>query len=252
MQILPDRPIVLTIAGLDPSGCAGLLADIKTFEANGVHGMAVCTANTAQNVTVFKKPNWITQEQIIAQLLLLQQEVNFEFVKIGLVESFEIMQILVDMLIERTPEVKIIWDPVCSASDGFTFHTKIGKELLQKICSKLYLITPNMDEQEILTPGRGIDDAGVYLAQFCNVLIKGGHSFTGHSTDILFTKTGTHYFEAEKLKGVSKRGTGCVLSSAIVANLAKGESIVQACANAKNYINNYLTSSHSLVGSHGL
>ncbi len=250
MQILPDRPIVLTIAGFDPSGCAGLLADIKTFEANGVHGMAVCTANTIQNVNAFKKANWVDREEITRQLSLLQEEVNFDFVKIGLVESFELMQLLVDMLIARTPGVKIVWDPVCSASAGFTFHTRIGTELLEKICSKLFLITPNLIEQEILTPGRDTDDAGMYLSQFCNVLIKGGHGATEQSTDILYTKTSTYHLETTRIKGVEKRGTGCVLSSAIVANLAKGEDVRQACVNAKSYINHYLGSSRSLIGSH--
>ena len=250
MQVLPDSPIVLTIAGFDPSGCAGLLADIKTFEANGVHGMAVCTANTEQNVTAFRKAYWMNKEEMIGQLNLLQQEVKFEFVKIGLIESFEVLQTLVDELLRNNFAVKIIWDPVCKASAQFVFHTAIEKSLLESICSKLFLVTPNLEEQAILMPGRDVEDAGKYLSQFCNALIKGGHSAGNRSTDILFTKTGTHYFEAKRLEGDSKRGTGCVLSSAIVANLAKGEDLVEGCANAKNYIHHYLTSNQSLVGSH--
>jgi len=250
MNSLPDSPIVLTIAGFDPSGCAGLLADIKTFEANGVYGMAVCTANTEQNITAFKKPNWIKQEEIISQLRLLQQEVNFEFVKIGLIESFEVLQGVVDELIKTNPAVKIVWDPVCRASAGFEFHTEIGKGLLEQICTKLFMVTPNLDELALFTPGMEVEEAGRYLSQFCNFLVKGGHSTTEFSTDILFAKEGTYYFEAEKLKGFSKRGTGCVLSAAIISNLAKGESNVQTIANAKRYINSYLSSNHSLVGMH--
>ncbi len=250
MNSIPDSPIALTIAGFDPSGCAGILADIKTFQANGVHGMAVCTANTEQNVRTFKKANWIHKDEIIRQLNLLQQEVNFEFVKIGLIENFELLDRIINELIKQNPLVKIIWDPVCKASAQFVFHTEIEKNLLSKICSKLYLITPNLEEQAILAPGMNTEEAGIYLLQFCNVLIKGGHSTTALSTDMLFTKEDTHYFESKRLENFSKRGTGCVLSSAIVANLAKGEDLIQACANAKNYTYNYLISNPSLVGTH--
>jgi hydroxymethylpyrimidine/phosphomethylpyrimidine kinase len=250
MIALPDSPIVLTIAGLDPSGCAGLLADIKTFEANGVYGMAVCTANTEQNVDSFKKPNWIKKEEIISQLNLLQQEVKFEFVKIGLIESLELLEAIIDELIVKNPEVKIIWDPVGKASAQFVFHDSFEKKRLEGICTKLYLITPNLDEVAILAPDMEIEEAGKHLSRFCNVLIKGGHSTGTHSTDTLFTESGVHYFEGDKLQEYSKRGTGCVLSSAIAANVAKGENLIAACANAKQYIHSYLSSNHSLIGTH--
>ena len=202
--------------------------------------MAVLTANTEQNISAFNKPNWVKREEIICQLNLLQKEVNFEFVKIGLVENFEVLQVLVDELIRKNPGVKIVWDPVCKASAGFEFHTKIQNELLAKICTKLFMVTPNLDELEVFAPGIELEEAGRYLAGFCHVLVKGGHSTSENSTDILFTR----------LDGVSKRGTGCVLSAAIVANLAKGESLVQAVADSKRYINNYLSSNQSMVGTH--
>jgi len=249
MNALPDSPIVLTIAGFDPSGCAGLLADIKTFEANGVYGMAVCTANTEQNVTSFKRPNWIGKEEIINQLSLLQQEVNFDFVKIGLIENLALLNTVVDVLIEKKTEAKIIWDPVCKASAQFVFHNTVEKNLLEEICAKLFLVTPNLEEIAILAPGMDADAAGKYLSQFCRVLVKGGHSETASATDKLFTEEGVYFFESVK-ENYSKRGTGCVLSSAILANLAKGDEVVQACANAKNYVHGYLTSNHSLVGNH--
>jgi hydroxymethylpyrimidine/phosphomethylpyrimidine kinase len=249
MNSLPDSPIVLTIAGFDPSGCAGLLADIKTFEANGVYGMAVCTANTEQNITAFKRPNWIKPEEIISQLRLLQQEVNFEFVKIGLIENLELLDTVVDQLINASPSVKIIWDPVCKASAQFVFHTTLERNLLESICTKLFLITPNLDEIATLVPWLSAEDAGKFLSQFCNVLLKGGHSASVSSTDTLYSENEVYLFEAIR-ENFSKRGTGCVLSSAILANLAKGEDIVQTCANAKNYIHSYLISNHSLIGMH--
>ena len=245
MHSLPDSPIVLTIAGFDPSGCAGLLADIKTFEANGVYGMAVCTANTEQNVTAFNKTNWTDKEQIIGQLQLLQREVNFEFVKIGLIENLELLDAVVDQLLNANPSVKII----CKASAEFVFHTTLEKSLLETICGKLFLITPNLEEITTLVPWLNAEDAGKYLSQFCNVLLKGGHSASISATDTLFTENKVYLFEAVR-EDFSKRGTGCVLSSAILANLVKDDDIAQACANAKNYIHGYLTSNRSLVGMH--
>ena len=250
MNLLPDKPIVLTIAGFDPSGCAGLLADIKTFEASGVYGMAVCTANTEQNVASFERTNWIDKEQMFNQLRVLQREMSFEFVKVGLIESLGLLNELTDFLIDNNPSVKIVWDPVCRATANFVFHAKLDGRLLEEICNKLYLVTPNLDELEILAPGLNVEDGGKYLSQFCGVLVKGGHGSKNTSTDILFSKGGQTVFEAERLSGYSKRGTGCVMSSAIVANLAKGIDLEQACAKAKEYVRQYLVSNHSLVGAH--
>lgn len=250
MNSLPARSVVLTIAGFDPSGCAGILADVKTFEANGVYGMAVCTANTEQNITSFKKPNWIDGDEIIAQLNLLQRETSFEYVKIGLIENLSLLERVVDKLIRNHPSVKIIWDPVCKATAQFVFHAGMEKKFLEEICSRLYLITPNLDELSIMAAGMEVEEGGKYLSRFCNVLIKGGHSATAYATDILYTKTGVHFFEAPKLENLAKRGTGCVLSSAILANLAKGNDLAQACVSAKKYIHGYLTSNHSMVGTH--
>src|ERR1039458_918638 len=107
---MPDRPTILTIAGFDPSGCAGILADIKTMEAHGVYGMAVCTANTIQNVNEFKNPGWLRPVEILDQFRFLQKEMRFEYVKIGLIENFLVLNSVIDELIASCPEVKIIWD----------------------------------------------------------------------------------------------------------------------------------------------
>lgn len=244
------RPTVLTIAGLDPSGCAGLLADVKTFEAHNVNAMAVCTANTKQNIAEFEDANWIKVEDILSQLNLLQIETSFDFVKIGLVENFTVLQRIIDELLHYNKEVKIIWDPICKSSSYFEFHKDVDKIVLENICSKLYLITPNLEEIKLLVPEENAEDAGKYLSQFCNVLIKGGHSLDNNSIDTLFIQETIHRFKANKLTESSKRGTGCVLSSAILANLSKGQDLPKACENAKKYITNYLTSNDSLVGYH--
>lgn len=244
------RPTVLTIAGLDPSGCAGILADIKTFEAHHVSAMAVCTANTIQNVTEFNKPNWIPAIDILAQLNLLQKESKFDFVKIGLIENFRLLNTIINELLNHNPGIKIIWDPIYKASAQYKFHTGIDQLELKIICSKLFLITPNLDEIKLLVPETSPADAGKYLSQFCSVLVKGGHSEGASATDTLYSSDSIHQLESKKLTDFSKRGTGCVLSAAILSNLANSKDLFTACVEAKKYITNYLTSSNSLVGHH--
>jgi hydroxymethylpyrimidine/phosphomethylpyrimidine kinase len=238
------RPIVLTIAGLDPSGCAGLLADVKTMQAQGVYGMAVCTANTVQNVNEFENPNWIRPEEIVEQIRCLQREFKFEYIKIGLVESVSVLNSILDELIAFNPEVKIIWDPICKASASFEFHKEINSESLERICSRLYLLTPNLDELAVL------GGSGKFLARFCNTLVKGGHGLGDTSVDTLFTGDEICAFEGKRLMGFSKRGTGCVLSSAILSNLANGMDLIRACREAKEYVFNFLMSNPSKIGVH--
>lgn len=250
MQLLPDIPTLLTIAGLDPSGAAGLLADIKAFEMLGVYGMAVCTANTVQNVSSFGKTGWTDPQLLFEQLEMLQKEVHFEWVKIGLIENLEVLSGVVRRLKAHHPPVKIIWDPVCRASAGFVFHENMQQHLLEEICHSLYLITPNLDEIAVLCPGQQAEEAGRHLSGFCNVLLKGGHSSGAACNDMLFTKAGTMEFDAARLQGFEKRGTGCVLSAAILASLAKGESLPLACGLGKTYVRNFMISNHSLTGTH--
>lgn len=244
------KPIVLTIAGLDPSGCAGILADIKTFEANGAYGMAVCTANTEQNVKHFYKPNWIAEGEIIDQLRVLQEEVNFDFVKIGLVESFELLNDLVDLLLEKNSLAKIIWDPVCRASANYEFHDGADKELLEVICQKIYLVTPNIEEIKILMPGLAAKEAAKKLSEYCHVLLKDGHGHGEYSTDVLYSNNHVVQIERERHKNYAKRGTGCVLSAAITANMSRGYDLEDACRMAKDYVTGFITSGDTLIGFH--
>ena len=175
---------------------------------------------------------------------------HFEFVKIGLIENFELLNKLVDRLKTKNPLVKIVWDPVCKASASFDFHTGANQELLRDIYCKIFLITPNLDEAGILFPGVEAELGAKFLSQFCNVLLKGGHGKTDFSNDILFMGESATQLSAKRLKNFSKRGTGCVLSAAIAANLAKGLELEPACRNAKDYITGYLKSNDTLIGFH--
>ena len=244
-----SKPIVMTIAGFDPSGCAGLLTDIKTFEGNNVYGVAVCTANTCQNDVEFVAPNWVPVGQIIDQYRVIKQRFNIDFIKIGVVENLQVLQAIIETLKIDNPTVRIIWDPILKASAGYEFHPEVTLESFEEICRKVYLITPNLDEITALKPDMTSFEAGCYLSKMCNVLIKGGHSVGKDATDVLFTQYDTNYFRGERIGG-GKRGTGCVLSAAITANLAMGKSLPNACIAAKNYVISYLKSNDTLIGYH--
>ncbi|OFY85053.1 MAG: hypothetical protein A3F72_04730 [Bacteroidetes bacterium RIFCSPLOWO2_12_FULL_35_15] len=251
------RPYVLTIAGFDPSAGAGILADIKTFEANKVYGLGVPSALTFQNDIEFNQVEWISLDKIISQIALLQKRFQIEYIKIGLIENLEVLFQLISYF-KTLPESKIqnpkfIWDPILKASAGYEFHKDVNKELVQTICKEIYLITPNIPEALILGTADDALKNAEQLQQFCNVYLKGGHAIDNKGKDYLFTNEGKLFSFKPKTKEVfQKHGSGCVLSSAITANLAKGIKIHPACLRAKEYTSNFLGSNKSLLGYHKL
>src|SRR5688572_10171990 len=116
------RPFALSIAGFDPSSGAGVTADLKTFEAHKVQGLGVCTAITFQNDNEFDGLEWLTKEKLQAQLEPLFRKFKIRTAKIGLIRNLETLNWLVDYLLSKNPEMRIIWDPFLKASAGFTFH----------------------------------------------------------------------------------------------------------------------------------
>src|SRR5688572_10391715 len=127
------RIYALSIAGLDPSAGAGLLADIKTFQAFGVYGLGICSGLTIQHESRFDNVEWIDMEIIREQLMLIAMKYPIDVVKVGLIESLDSMLELVTLLKQVNPSVKIIWDPVVRASAGFRFHTDYDSSLLENI-----------------------------------------------------------------------------------------------------------------------
>ena len=245
------RPIVLSIAGLDPSAGAGLLADIKTFEAHKVYGLGAASAITYQNDTVFEKVEWLTINAIIDQIAVLKKRFTIRFIKIGLIENLEILLELINYLKVNDKEVTIIWDPILKASTGFNFHNNIDLNLLEKICSTIFLITPNMDEATQLGTEKNAISNSNHLSSFCNVYLKGGHSETDKGRDFLFTKDKKQFnFKSKKYEVFEKHGSGCVLSSALTANIAKGVKLHRACLQAKGYTAEFLSSNKTLLGYH--
>lgn len=247
----PKRSYVLSIAGFDPSGGAGVLADVKTFEANKVYGFGVMSALTFQNDTDFEKVEWIPLEKIIDQISVLQKRFQFEYIKIGLIENLEILNQLILHLNSKIVNPKIIWDPILKATAGFDFHNEINKKLLEEICKNIFLITPNMEEIRMLMNEKDELKGAKDLSKFCNVFLKGGHNEKNLGRDFLFTTDGKEFsFRAKQKVEVGKHGSGCVLSSAIIANLARGYKLHRACLRAKQYTAEFLNSNKNLLGYH--
>ena len=217
----------LTIAGFDPSAGAGILADIKAFEHCKVYGQAVCTAITIQNENSFEKPNWLTWEQIKAQLQVLSRVRDFDYIKIGLVENPQILEKIFKWLCKKYPDAFIIWDPILKASCGFEFH-KQNAVSWRKLFCYANLITPNLPEAEFLGISKGLSKTAV--------LVKGGHSSCSQkSEDLLFLPNSPTpiKFTSKRIKGVEKHGSGCVFSALILANFAKYNDLKKAIRKSK-------------------
>jgi hydroxymethylpyrimidine/phosphomethylpyrimidine kinase len=241
---------VLSIAGFDPSAGAGIISDVKTFEAHGVYGLSVCSAITAQNENHFYDVNWLSLADIKNQLEPLIGHYSFEIIKIGLIQDLSLLSDLIDYLSNRIPNSKIIWDPIISSSSGFVFHENSSAELLKKICKKIYLLTPNLNEIAFFIPGEETLNACTQLSKHCALLLKGGHQLSKKSTDKLYEKGIEIASFTSTRKAYDKHGTGCVLSASIAANLAIGKSLTNSCELAKSYIDNFLTSSTTKIGYH--
>ncbi len=245
----------MTIAGFDPSGGAGVLADCKTFELNKVHGLGVTTSITYQNEDTFTGVDWLTPEQIIRQAELQLEKYRIDFVKIGLVQNLEVLDVLLSFLLQANPKMKIVWDPILKASAGFDFHTNLNHDLLQSIYERLFLITPNWKEIQLLFPETDPVEAAQNLAQYCMVYLKGGHNEQDLGRDYLFKleKDGQvtqQPFKAKRLAEFAKHGSGCILSSALTANIAKGYPLTKACLKAKDYTLRVIESNKTLLGFH--
>lgn len=244
-----ERLHVLSIAGFDPSGGAGILADTKTFEANKVYGLGVCTAITFQNDKEFSGVNWIGEEDIIRQLQILFKRFPVKWVKVGLIENIQVLKNIILFLKEHDAQIKIIWDPILKASAGFKFHQEINRQLLTEVCKEIFLLTPNLPEIKTMLPEMQEEAGAEYLSQYCHVLLKGGHREDEKAVDILFEHKERFVLEGERV-GKDKHGTGCVLSSAILTNLAKGYDLHEACKEGKEYVTDFIKSDNSLLGFH--
>ncbi len=248
-----DRLSVLSIAGFDPSSGAGLTSDVKTFENNDVYGLSVCSAITFQNDIEFDNADWLSAEKIIQQIDVLRRRFNFKYVKIGLIENLEVLTKVVEHLTNINPDIQIIWDPILNATAGYVFHNEIEKGKLNNVLSKIYLVTPNLEEAKLLFGENSNEETIQQIISdnnLCSVLLKGGHNSGENINDVLISKSGKVIFEGKKIDRKSKHGTGCVLSSAIISELAKGENIEDACKKGKKYVEKFILSNNTNLGYH--
>ena len=233
---------VLTIAGSDCSGGAGIQADLKTMAANGVYGMSAVMALTAQNTTGVQGIMEVTPEFAGQQIDSIFTDIRPDAVKIGMLSSGEIIHVVAEKLKEYQAE-HIVLDPVMVSTSG---HRLIQKDAEQSLKKELFplaeLITPNIPEAEVLS-GRKIKNAQdmesaaekIVEEYGCAVLLKGGHRIND-ANDFLCTGEKKVWICGERVENPNTHGTGCTLSSAIASNLAKGAGMEEAVQKAKEYL----------------
>ena len=244
------RPYVLSIAGFDPSSGAGITSDIKTFEQHEVYGLAAVTAVTYQHESSFNGLSWLPFQDIEKQLSSLAEKYHPLAIKIGLIESASILTKLLDWIKRNWPEAFIVWDPILKASAGFSFHKDLHLSIHSLIKGKVNLLTPNLLEyQQLFGDSEGQASANTLAT---SILIKGGHQNGDKVCDELFTPHREAYrVQSQKIKGdLQKHGTGCILSSAIAAEVAKGSSVQTACSKAHFYVKKVIGSNNTLLGYH--
>ncbi|MFD1141831.1 bifunctional hydroxymethylpyrimidine kinase/phosphomethylpyrimidine kinase [Larkinella insperata] len=249
----------LTIAGSDSGGGAGIQADLKTFAALGCYGMSVLTALTAQNTKavtgIFPVPPAFIAEQIKAVL----SDIGADAVKIGMLHSPEVIEVVAKTLVEFGA-TNIVLDPVMVAKSGDKLLQDEAVDALKTYLLPIStVITPNLPETSVLL-GRAVETqadmlpAAVDLARFGSrtVLVKGGHLTTEESADLLYLATGEHHwFATPRIATENSHGTGCTLSSAIAAGLAKKRSVEESVSAAKSYLTHALQTGAVYTLGHG-
>lgn len=238
----------MSIAGFDPSGGAGILADIKTFEQLKVQGLAICTAMTVQTESDFFGIHWQPIDEILSAADVLMKKYKVVVAKIGVVKDAEFLFQIIKKIKAYCSEIKIVWDPVLKSTSMFSFFDLSTVSKLKNVVQQIDLITPNFIEYSMLQEARLFEN----LQNSCSILIKGGHREDKIGTDILMENGKEVSIEPSSQTSVfyPKHGSGCVLSSAIASHLALGQNMEQACRNGKAYVEKFLTSSPALLGFH--
>lgn len=242
---------LLTIAGSDSSGGAGIQADLKTFAAHGTFGMSVITAVTAQNTCGVTKVQDIDCEIVQAQIEAVFDDIRVDAVKIGMVSKPEIIETIADSLLKYKPEI-IVVDPVMISKSGYPLLAPEACEtLIKRLLPLATLLTPNLPETEAITGMKVKNKADMLLAAekiialgVKAVLVKGGH-LEDQADDLLFDGKQEIWFSGKRIATKNTHGTGCTLSSSLAANLAKGMNLADAVAASKQYVTEAIA--HSLA-----
>lgn len=245
-------PHVMTIAGSDSGGGAGIQADLKTFAALGTYGTSVLTAITAQNTREVAAIAEVPEEVVIAQIDSVMEDIGSDAVKTGMLSSKQIIANVVDRLEAWGPSHLVV-DPVMVSKSGVPLlSTDAIETLREELLPMATVVTPNLPEAEILaqqdvrsqqemeSAARTLHDRGVDV-----VVIKGGH-LEGTPVDFVFDGASSHWLEAPRVDTTNTHGTGCTFSAAIAALLSHGCEYLEALQLAKLYITNALEQSYSI------
>lgn len=251
-------PNILSIAGSDPSGGAGIQADLKTFAAFGCHGMAALTALTAQNTRGVDAVHLPPPDFVAAQITTVLADIDVAAVKIGMLGSAAVVEAVAGAL--ALYDGPIVLDPVLVATSG----AKLGDAAVivamrAHLFSRATLVTPNLAEASALLDGAILDGDDTLAAAARRLrgidnaawLIKGGHGTGDEAVDLLLDAEGFARFSSPRRATRNTHGTGCTLSSAIAAALGRGEPLRQAVASAKHYLDQALAGADRLRVGHG-
>lgn len=237
----------LTIAGSDCSGGAGIQADIKTMTMNGVYAMSAITALTAQNTTGVTDILEVSPDFLQAQMDRIFEDIRPDAVKIGMVSNSELIRAIVQRLAHYQAE-NIVVDPVMVATSGADLMQSEAVSTMKALLLPIaVLVTPNIPEAEVLSGMKIHNEAdmeeaaiAIHKAYGCAVLLKGGHSIND-ANDLLCKDGEAKWFCGKRIPNPNTHGTGCTLSSAIAANLAKGYDLETSVERAKAYISGALS-----------
>ena len=237
-------PIAVTIAGSDSGGGAGIQADLKTFSALGVYGASVITALTAQNTRGVRAIHDVPPVFVSEQIDAVFSDLAVNAVKIGMLSQPKVIEAVAAGL-ERWQQTKVVLDPVMVAASGDRLLAPAAIDVLRRVLiPRALVITPNLPEAAALLDGPVARNEAEMREQAQRllrlgaraVLLKGGHADGAESVDLLVDKTTVARLAAERIKTENTHGTGCTLSSAIAAGLAKGQDLATAVRKAKDYV----------------
>jgi hydroxymethylpyrimidine/phosphomethylpyrimidine kinase len=245
-------PRLLTIAGSDSGGGAGIQADLKTFAAHGAYGMSAITALTAQNTRGVRAVHEVPPEVVAAQIDAVFEDIGVDAVKIGMLASAPIVRAVADRLRFWKPS-RVVLDPVMVAKSGAALLRDDAVEaLLEELVPLCTIVTPNLPELARMTGGQGAEELA---RRGPAVLAKGGHAAPEGNAeevvDVLFVGGEVHRFRHPRLATTSTHGTGCTLSSAIAARLGRGEDLPRAVGGAIEYLQGAMKAAYPLGSGHG-
>ncbi len=239
-----EYPRVLSIAGSDSGGGAGIQADLKTISALGCYGMTAITALTAQNTTGVRAIHSVPPQMLRDQIDAVVEDIGVDAVKIGMLHAPEIVHTVAEA-IDRHALQHVVLDPVMVATSGAVLIDNPAiSALVQELFGRAAVVTPNLDEASLLV-GRTLDNeqameaaARELLAKGANaVLLKGGHLAGDVVSDLLLARDGApHWMRAPRIHSANTHGTGCTLSSAIASYLALGHTLTDAVEAARVYV----------------